>query len=193
MSSGCHWGIICHGIGGDEDPPADNFNDSAAPPGDCPLNQSELGLNANGASSAANQEYGPAVGCATCWNGLGLALLRALRSDLLLTANGRMLVSLYYFHSYEMMGIIRGDPTVRTLVANTVNDFMPAVRSYLYNDINGTDFILTDDKLSELQAVADALKANGSAGLRSDLDQFMTAARAQRNKKMSDAIRGLRN
>jgi len=84
--------------------------------------------------------------------------------------------------------ILRENPSLGILAGSTGNDFMPAMRSFLYNDVNGDDFVLNATGIGQIQAVVDGIKSHASPALSQDLDALMVDVNAQANKRMSEAI-----
>ena len=156
----------------------------------CSVEEGQRGLNVSGSTDPENTEYGPMVGCIDCTDSLAVAMLRALRETMFLTPRGLHLVGVYYHHNEEVKAILQANPSLRTLLGDTINDFMPAVRTFLYNDINGQDFVLDSDRIVQLQALVDGLKTHAAPGLSQDLDSFMLDVNMQENKKMSEAVLG---
>lgn len=156
--------------------------------GDCVGEEGQRGLNANGSTDVENLAYGPAVGCSDCSRGLGLALLRGLRNRMFLSSVGVDLVTMYYHHGTEAKAILQENPSLRALVGTRINDFMPGVRTYLYNDVNGEDFVLDTSRIAQIREVVDGIKAHASPELEQDLDRVMATVNAQSGKTIRTAI-----
>lgn len=191
-ATGCPEGCYAAGCGGLGQEEIPVYRALEPESGLCPHDVSQTGLNRESATDVENVVYGPPIGCADCYTGLSGALLKAFRSTALLeTPSGRRFVSLYYHHGHEVANILRANPGLRRLAGSRVNDFMPAVRWYLYKDKNGVDFILDGTRMEQIQEVVEGLKAHASPGLRIDLDKFLVDVSAQLGKPMSEAIEGM--
>jgi hypothetical protein len=104
---------------------------------------------------------------------------------------GLRYVGLYNFYRDQVVQILRNNPTIRTHAGNTINSFMPGVRKYLFNDVNGYDFVLTSTRIANLQALVNEIKATATPGLQSDLDQFMGVIRQQQDQPVTTAVKNI--
>ena len=160
--------------------------------GKCPGQEGERGLNAPGLSAdPENREYGPPAGCATCSEGLGTAILRTFRDGMLLSREGQRFVGIYYYYGHELSGIIRAHPEIRTLTGTTINDFLPAIRKYVFNDPAGEDFFLTESRLAQIETLVNAYRPHASESLNHALDMFMVDVHRVSGLRVSSAIRTL--
>jgi hypothetical protein len=109
---------------------------------------------------------------------------RVLRKMTRLTANGQQYLSLWDTHRMEVIAIFAAHPEVGALVGSRVNDFMPGLRTWLYNDVNGSNFTLDATRIAQIEEVVNAVKQYGSATLQADLDSFKVAIRLEQGKRM---------
>lgn len=152
----------------------------------CPdRNSQKDAWNAN-STDPEDLEYRPS--CPGCGNGLGLAMRRVLRKMMRLTANGQQYLSLWDTHRMEVIAIFDAHPEVGALVGSRVNDFMPGLRTWLYNDVNGSNFTLDATRVAQIEEVVDAIKQYGSATLQADLDSFKVAIRLEQGKSMKAGL-----
>ncbi len=198
-------GVVCPGsvgggVSGGGEPGGCWSGCGEAPPGEpgggaislqqvdpCPEEESQRGLNVGGTLDPENREYGPPIGCSDCVNGLARGLARSLRDQMFQSTEGLRFISLYAHHTPQVLQILSDHPALRTHAGNTINDFMPGLRKYLFNDTNGTDFVLTSTRIADLQSLINEIKAYATPGLRADLDHFMQVVGGQQDRAFSVA------
>lgn len=152
----------------------------------CPdRNSQKLAWNAT-SSDPEDLEYRPS--CPGCGNGLGLAMRRVLRNMMKLTSNGRRYLSFWSTHRMEVIAIFDAHPDVGALAGSRVNDFMPGLRTWLYKDVNGSNFTLDAARIAQIEEVVNAIKRYGSATLQADLDTCMVAIRLEQGKTVKAGL-----
>jgi hypothetical protein len=179
--SGCgpvdfHEGSDCVGVG---DPPCP-----------CVLKYVELDdcsvAIPNLACDADDEAHGTPVGSPVA--GFGVALARVFEQRLQRSEAGRGYLGKWALHNREVYEILSGDPVLRRKAKITLNDFMSALRYFLFNDVKGENVLLTPERLGRLQALADEIKSRGSDRLREDLGEFVERLRRQEGRTVSEAI-----
>jgi hypothetical protein len=107
------------------------------------------------------------------------------------SAEGLRFIALYAHHGSQVVRILRDHPAIRAHAGNTINDFMPGVRKFLYNDAKGNDFTLSSIRVANLQALVNEIKAYATPGLQADLDHFMLVVVQQQNQPFSVAAENI--
>ena len=109
------------------------------------------------------------------------------------TALGRRYIALYYDHSAEISQLLLDNASLRELGGNAMDAWEPSLRALV--DGAGDTVTFTQAMADTLTALLEALKQNGSAGLRADIEREQRTLdfRAWVGLTMDEALRRFRN